>query len=398
LGKGGTAPAVELHKGDIVVAGLASATQQGLEPRCPARGVAAAFGHTEGAQGGKPLHACPGYAQAMAMMLGFVDALVASEQPMRPGPGTLTLQLDGVLAMPLSPPPTPAPPPTSDKPARTKGPDSVPDEGPRALTPLFAFGDSWLASLAPLPDLPSQLPAQGYEITRSDALRGRTLEEMARRAHAVAASLPGMPCKAILLCGGGNDLVWQRSGPQDTMLYRLLDPKATAGVRARDLKTFIAELGGHFRKILDLLLTATNGDPVPILVHGYGDPAPDGRPAKPSHPFTLGPWLKPVFGARGMVDQARNTAVMGHLVTELNTMLDQLARDYARTGLVHHVDLRAVLGQAQQDNPQPPPAMVYTDWADELHPSTTGYAKVAAALAERLGALKVAPWQPPTAP
>ena len=56
---------------------------------------------------------------------------------------------------------------------------------------------------------------------------------------------------------------------------------------------------------------------IPILIHGYAHPVPDGRPFLTGWPLP-GPWLQPGFSAKGYVhddpaDLGRNTQVMERL-------------------------------------------------------------------------------------
>jgi Dyp-type peroxidase family len=90
LGTG--AHAVDVRPGELVVAGLTSATNRHREVGL--NDVSPAFGGNR-PQAQKPGHACPGYRPAMAMMLGFAEALVATPWRMRAGPAPLTIQIDG---------------------------------------------------------------------------------------------------------------------------------------------------------------------------------------------------------------------------------------------------------------------------------------------------------------
>ena len=86
---------VEVHPGEIIVAGAVSATQQSLSEGRP--DLYHAFGGNRRAAN-HPTHACPGADPALAVMIGFFSALVESELPLRAGPGPLTIAMGGRLS------------------------------------------------------------------------------------------------------------------------------------------------------------------------------------------------------------------------------------------------------------------------------------------------------------
>ncbi|MBA2401027.1 MAG: hypothetical protein H0V72_20460, partial [Bradyrhizobium sp.] len=93
----GTGPhEVHVSPGEIIVAGAVSATQQSLaEGRTD---LYHAFGGNRRAAG-HGTHACPGADPALAVMLGFLSALVESPLPLRAGPGPLTMSVDGRISV-----------------------------------------------------------------------------------------------------------------------------------------------------------------------------------------------------------------------------------------------------------------------------------------------------------
>src|SRR5204863_9248595 len=63
-------------------------------------------------------------------------------------------------------------------------------------------------------------------------------------------------------------------------------------------------------RILSGITAITNnylGRPLPIVVHGYDHPVPDGRGFMGGWWALPGPWLKPGFTKKGHLDQAANT-------------------------------------------------------------------------------------------
>src|SRR5262249_38876927 len=157
--------------------------------------------------------------------------------------------------------------------------------------------------------------------------------------------------KAILLSGGGNDVV---SGlPRQQPLYKMLQQR-TAGppeLNEVEVAKFIdGTLAGYYNKILSTL-TATG---IPILVHGYDHPIPDGRGDR-ILTVEIGPWIMPNFAGpfgRGYdirkfpektADLALATNVVRRLIDRFN---DMLARTAAAHSNVHYVKLTGRLAQA----------------------------------------------------
>ena len=377
---------VAVVPGDTVVAGLNSATQQNLE-----QGVA----DVSPAFGGKrpvaphPVHACPGYGPAMAMMLGFVEALVRSSLPLRAGPGPLTLMLDGrePFVEPLGSKALPearvitAPLRAS---ALRQWKPAAPLPAAALRKPLAAFGDSWLNWLPIYPELIGALPAVGYEVVLLESDNGRTLADMAAIVPQFASLLADDTVqkpdfKALLVGGGGNDIVQPLANPGASWLFKMLVPNAPTAAKAlkKDVVTDFIDrvLFGHYQAILRELRAATA---VPILVHGYDYPVPDGRDAK-IFGVGPGPWLKPVFDARGLGDLAINREVMRVLIKRLNDMVTRVVKGFPN---VHQVKFTGKLATQ-------PPANWATMWDNELHPKKVGYDRLAAVLAAQLKGLGI---------
>jgi len=111
--------------------------------------------------------------------------------------------------------------------------------------------------------------------------------------------------------------------------------------------------------------------PIPVVVHGYDYPVPDGRGFLGGFGFLPGPWLQPGFQRKGFDDVDTNTATVGKLIDRFNEMLRQLSRS---DGFDHvrYVDLRDTLSHG---------AGYKRDWANELHPTKSGFSAVAGKIA-----------------
>jgi lysophospholipase L1-like esterase len=237
---------------------------------------------------------------------------------------------------------------------------------------LVAEGDSWFDY--PLHDVLTMLEDEhGFDV-ESVAHKGDTVEDMAYSggqfddfARLLEKVLrQGRVPDAILLSGGGNDI----AGDEFAMLLNHaasgLPPinddvvRGVIDVRTRNAYAFlISGLGEIATRLLKR--------PIPVIVHGYDYPVPDGRGFLGGFGFLPGPWLQPGFQRKGFGNIDANTAVIGKLIDTFNAMLRQLARS---DGFEHvrYVDLRGTLSRA---------AGYKRDWANELHPTKSGFSSVA---------------------
>src|SRR6185437_8854182 len=99
------------------------------------------------------------------------------------------------------------------------------------------------------------------------------------------------------------------------------------------------------------------GAPLPIVVHGYDYPVPDGRGFLGGWGPLPGPWLKPGFDEKLFLNPQQNTGMMKTLIDRFNAMLQTVAKSFSN---VHYVDLRGTL---------PNGAGYKAYWANELHPT-----------------------------
>ncbi len=246
--------------------------------------------------------------------------------------------------------------------------------GPRGSTGLLiAEGDSWFDY--PFNDVLRFLEDDhGYDIEtvahRGDrvedmAYSGGQFEEFARRLEKLLreSRVPD----AILISGGGNDIAGEEFA---TLLNHsasglpALNQDVLRGVIDIRLRHAYAYLVAGLTEIARRYLNR----PIPILMHGYDYPVPDGRGFFGGWSALPGPWLQPGFHRKGHADQSKNTQVMEAVIDAFNVMLRQLSRA-PEFQHVRYVDLRGTLANDQTYR---------TDWANELHPKPRGFAAVAA--------------------
>lgn len=248
---------------------------------------------------------------------------------------------------------------------------------------LVAEGDSWFDY--PLNDVLKNLDDDyGYDV-HSVAHKGDAVEIMAYGegqlddfARCLERVLRGGTApKAILLSGGGNDV----AGDAFAMLINhKLSPNP--GINAEILEGVLQQ---RVRFAYATILSAVTqlcirylGRPVPVLVHGYGYPVPDGRGFLGGWGPLPGPWLEPGFREKGYDDLAERIAIAVQLIDAFNKMIGQLAGqpEFAH---VHYIDLRPELSND--------PASYKKWWGNELHPTARGFEAVTARFADTLATL-----------
>ena len=244
---------------------------------------------------------------------------------------------------------------------------------------LVAEGDSWFDY--PFHDVLSALERRfDFEI-ESVAHRGDSAEELAYDTAQLAgvarllerrARQDRRP-RAILLSAGGNDVAGSEFrvllNHRDSGLPPLSDAVVRGVVEERvrfalaSVLGAVTELSRHYF-----------GAALPIVVHGYDYPVPDGRGYLGGFWLLPGPWMEPGFRQKGYRDLAERAAIARALIDRFNGMLASLP---AQRGLTHVrvADLRGAL----------PGTLVGRRyrrwWENELHPTARGFERVAARIA-----------------
>ncbi len=243
---------------------------------------------------------------------------------------------------------------------------------------LIAEGDSWFDY--PRSDVLDVLEDDhGYRVERL-AHGGDTVEDMAFNESQIGALAKRFerllqdrrPVDAVLLSGGGNDI----AGNEFSMLLE----HASSGKAA--INAVIAEqvIYGRIRDAFLRIIGTVNAISeayldrhVPIILHGYGYPVADGRGFLGGAWFLPGPWLGPGFERKGISDSIVRRQVMRSLMDDFNAMLSALTSVPDLDGVVSYVDLRDLLSDDL--------ANYRDDWANELHPTQSGFRRVAASIA-----------------
>lgn len=240
---------------------------------------------------------------------------------------------------------------------------------------LVAEGDSWFDY--PWHDVLRMLEDHhGYDV-ESIAHKGDTIESMAYGGQLEEFTRlieklvrQGVIPTAILLSGGGNDVAGDEFR---TLLNHARS--AHAGLNEQVVKGIVDER--VFDAYVTMLTGVTtvcrkrSGGPIPILIHGYSHPVPDGRGVLGGWGPLPGPWLQPGFRDKGFAERGACLEMAADLIDRFNGVLQRVTalREFSH---VRYVDVRDALSNA-------------TDykrwWANELHPTKRGFEAVADRLA-----------------
>ncbi|WP_068269300.1 GDSL-type esterase/lipase family protein [Aldersonia kunmingensis] len=181
---------------------------------------------------------------------------------------------------------------------------------------------------------------------------------------------------AILLSAGGNDFAGpefgvfignknsQRPGVDDAILADFI------GCR---MQSALAHLVAAITRACESLFGVT----IPIVVHGYDYPVPDGRGFLGGWGPLPGPWLSPSLEAKDFTDLNEKKRIAAVIVDSYNAMLTEFVQRPSASH-VKYVDLLGTLPTGED----------YREyWANELHPTGRGFDLLAAKFAAALDAL-----------
>ena len=237
---------------------------------------------------------------------------------------------------------------------------------------LIAEGDSWFNY--PKWDILKILEDEFcYEI-ESVAHHGDLVEEMAYNPNQLDGLIrrfekmikAGKIPRAILLSGGGNDI----AGSEFAVLLNHassakpgFNSSVVEGIVGERIQmAYLAIISAVSRISIDQI-----GKKIPIVLHGYDYPVPDGRGFWGGWWFLPGPWLEPGFRVKGYEGLQYRKDLIHSLIDRFNQMLKDLP-EMAGMDHVHLLDLRKSL----KTDPN------YKDWWDnELHPTEKGFRKIA---------------------
>lgn len=174
---------------------------------------------------------------------------------------------------------------------------------------------------------------------------------------------------AFLFSAAGNDVIGEDKNG-DPVLPQLLHKRTTSRASASDLVNKAALrrvtnfLGEAYRKVIRTVRSDPRFAGLPILIHGYDFAIPfPGRNNDPRDPYWAADnqWLGKPLDDKEIRDPKLRREIVEYLINELYQLLEDVV---AEDENVHLVNVRRTLTHIG-------------DWADEIHGTSDGFAKVA---------------------
>jgi lysophospholipase L1-like esterase len=257
---------------------------------------------------------------------------------------------------------------------------------------LLAEGDSWYAwahlNLAPSSNIPEQLEFRDPTVIINLAYSGdviRNISDAAANSH-LYFELQGQTYHAILLSGGGNDLIdaLNAAGGQTGIIVKHGHRPVGAAnsyVNGAALKALTDDVLAGYRQIIAQRDASDANATTPIVLHTYDYPTPRNAKATFMSGPAAGPWLLPAMQA------AKVPATLYQGVTEIvfdalaDALIDNLHQP--QNG-VYVVNTRNTIARAAAGT-----SGLSGDWINEIHPDAHGYALLARKIAAQLTLLGI---------
>jgi len=248
---------------------------------------------------------------------------------------------------------------------------------------ILAEGDSWF-SLGGIPtsNLLFSMKFRGFTIIVNCARPGDTIRKVgmiASNPNLVKAMSrrDGYAWDAILLSGGGNDLIDD--------VHKII--RKFTGIRSApadycnqdELAKTLRSVESGYRKIIGLRdATGSSCKGKPAITHTYDWMTPRNSPSR-FFPFRInGPWIYPVL-VKAKVPEKEWNAISDYLVDALRNSIKGLTRGADKLPGFYVVDTQdmltpAALGETVESG----------DWMNEIHPNVDGYRALAAKISKRV--------------
>lgn len=227
---------------------------------------------------------------------------------------------------------------------------------------ILSEGDSWFA--LPLPSRPNIVDvlikkfsghAAWYRLEASGdesrvMLAGAQWEKVCK-----TLARPRARFDVILFSGGGNDIVGRCLLPllrqrENWMTWRDC-------INERRLQNRLNQIEGAYHELL-----ALRDDYQPnawVFAHDYDRAIPGDKPIRLG-PFKVGPWMKPHLESKGITNRQDQRQIVWFMLDRFSQLLQKLEQSYPR---FHHVRTQGTLTE--------------NEWGDEIHPTKTGFEKIA---------------------
>jgi hypothetical protein len=237
----------------------------------------------------------------------------------------------------------------------------------------------------PTSNLLFNLKFNGFVVVVNCARPGETIRRVGKIAQnpnlkAAMSSSDGYAWGAILLSGGGNDLI-----DDVGKIIRKYSKRKTYPADYCDLDELdktLASISTGYRKINELRDRAGSScKGRPVITHTYDWMTPRNSPAR-FFPFKIsGPWIYTALKA-ARVPQSEWNAISDFVVDSLRNTIKGLARGAHKLPNFHVVDTQDTLIPAALGE-----TGVSGDWMNEIHPAGDGYKAIAEKISTKVRAL-----------
>lgn len=257
----------------------------------------------------------------------------------------------------------------------------VVEEGAHPNNPLYdhrllAEGDSWFTlGGIPTSNLLFSMKFRGSTVIVNCGTPGDTIRNMGQIAsnpvlRKAMSRRFGYAWDAILLSGGGNDLI---DDADDIIRRRAGAPADPAAYCNEDvLDSTLERVTTGYRSIIALRdADDSSCRDKPVVTHTYDWVTPRNAPARFVVVPLLGPWLYPALKT-ARVPQGQWNPVSDYLVGRLRDAIKSLATGADRLPNFHVVSTQGTLQRAE-----PGATLDSGDWLNEIHPNSRGYEKLA---------------------
>ncbi|NTG45240.1 hypothetical protein [Rhizobium rhizogenes] len=234
---------------------------------------------------------------------------------------------------------------------------------------LVSEGDSWFQFPFFLDDVIDQL-APDYVISSLDAA-GDTARNMVYGSKEYMPELLRLKAhkvRAFLFSAAGNDVIGQDEYGNPVLLTLLKDhsPGKSAAwhVNQSELSNILQFLKTAYREVINTIRNDRDFTKLPIIVHGYDFAIPGGFEGDNRHPAWArqDQWLGNPMRKKKIKDVTLQREIIKHLINALYDMLEGIAGESSKS-FVYVADIRDKVPS--------------NEWADEIHPTSKGFEKVA---------------------
>ncbi|WP_371195408.1 hypothetical protein [Glaciecola sp. SC05] len=223
---------------------------------------------------------------------------------------------------------------------------------------VLSEGDSWFGY--PFgKDLNDQIAELGsFNIRHFEKAGDELVDDMmdGRQKKLITKALKENQFELMLYSGGGNDVVAKN------LENYISDDSSGVGPHNRVIKAAtearVQELKNKYIALIELV--AEHQRACPIVVHGYTGIIPSDEGFEILGFKLTGPWVKPTLDKKG-VPPEQQADVINYIMDLFNRMLLSLSEQYEN---FHYIDLRVE-------------TLTKSEWANEIHPSSAGFKKLA---------------------